>query len=212
MSAGDKLVYFTAHGRAEPTRMLYIVAGKSLNDVRVTHQEWPIMKGEQPLGQVPVFHCEEGSLVMSRTIARFAAKRLGLVGETAWDEAMNDMVVETCSDCMEEITREVYYWLIFKRCPEPEDSAKVKEAVRGKIVKSMNFIQSLAEKKGKKFILDDKILFADIGLYCFLEFGRKAFPDLLEITPWVKEFVEKFQNDERIKNYLATRPPSPIGI
>ena len=30
----------------------------------------------------------------------------------------------------------------------------------------------------------------------------------MEITPWVKEFVEKFSNEERMKKYLSERPES----
>ena len=32
------------------------------------------------------------------------------------------------------------------------------------------------------------------------------YPDSMEITPWVKEFVSNFESDERVKKYLAERP------
>ena len=44
MASGDKLVYFDARARGEPTRMLYALAGKSLKDERVTIEQWPSQK------------------------------------------------------------------------------------------------------------------------------------------------------------------------
>lgn len=36
----DKLVYFPVRARAEATRMLYALAGKSLTDEKVTFEQW----------------------------------------------------------------------------------------------------------------------------------------------------------------------------
>ena len=44
MASGDKLVYFDARARGEPTRMLYALAGKSLDDKRVSADQWPSQK------------------------------------------------------------------------------------------------------------------------------------------------------------------------
>ena len=44
MADTDKLEYFDLYGRAEPIRMLYSVAGKELNDVRVVMEQWPSVK------------------------------------------------------------------------------------------------------------------------------------------------------------------------
>ena len=49
MASGDKLVYFDARSRGEPTRMLYALAGKSLEEERVTAKQWPSVKGSKSL-------------------------------------------------------------------------------------------------------------------------------------------------------------------
>ncbi|XP_067942462.1 glutathione S-transferase 1-like [Watersipora subatra] len=212
MAAKDRLTYFNVYARGEPTRILYALAGKEFEDKRIELEQWPAAKEEQPLGQLPVFECEKGTLVMSNTIARYVAKGFGLAGKDAWEEALNDQVMETCSDVFNEIPAKIYSWQVFKRVPEPEDSEKIKEEVKAKIVKSLNFIQKTAEKRGKKFIVDDKISLADVWLYCSLVFGKAAFSDMMEVTPWIKEFSQKMEDDEVLKKYLAERKPSALGI
>ena len=45
-------------------------------------------------------------------------------------------------------------------------------------------------------------------LFTSLECGKKFIDEIMEITPWVKEFVEKFSNEERMKKYLSERRES----
>ncbi|XP_067942578.1 probable glutathione S-transferase 8 [Watersipora subatra] len=212
MATKDKLVYFDVYARGEPIRMLYAVAGKELDDKIVGEEEWPTVKEGTPLGQLPTFECEKGTLVMSNSIARYVAKKFGLSGGSIWEEALNDMVVETSIDCFEAVTKKIYLWMLFKMQPEPEDSTKIKEEVKGIFVKSMNFIQSVAEKRGKKFIIDDKVSLADVWLFNTLQFSRKAFPDMMELTPWVKQFTERMESDASLKKYLESRPASKYEI
>ena len=47
MTSEDKLVYFDARSRGEPTRMVYALAGKSLKEERVTAEQWPSKKGSK---------------------------------------------------------------------------------------------------------------------------------------------------------------------
>ncbi|XP_067942737.1 probable glutathione S-transferase 7 [Watersipora subatra] len=208
----DKLKYFDLYARAEPTRMLYAVAGQPLQDVRVSFKDWPAMKNAQPLGQMPVLECAAGTLVMSNSIARYVAKRFGLSGKTAWEEALNDMVVEMCIDCYEDIAQKIYYWQIFKRQPEPDNSDMIKREIKERIMMSLKFIEALADKRGTKFIVCNQISLADVWLYSFLEFGLAAFPELMDVTLWVKAFVERVRNTAEMQSYLATRPASPIGV
>lgn len=40
----DKLRYFEVRARGEPTRMLYALSGKPLNDERIDLETWPTVK------------------------------------------------------------------------------------------------------------------------------------------------------------------------
>ncbi|XP_067942388.1 probable glutathione S-transferase 8 [Watersipora subatra] len=212
MAAKDKLTYFPLHARAASIRMLYGIAGVPFEDVRVPFDDWPAVKAQQPMGQLPVLECEEGNLVMSNSIARYVAKKLGLSGENAWEEALNDMVMETCIECANDLGKTVYVWMIFKRAPEPEDSDKMLETFKEKLLKAMSYVQTVAEKRGKTFILGDQISLADVWVFNTLQFSSKACPSAMELTPWVKQFTENFQNDPKVKSYLETRPASILEL
>ncbi|XP_067942636.1 probable glutathione S-transferase 8 isoform X2 [Watersipora subatra] len=140
------------------------------------------------------------------------AVKARLFGGNAWEEALNDMVMETCLECTNDLAKSVYFWLLFKRTPEPENSDKILETFKEKLLKAMNYVQSVAEKRGKTFILGDQISLADVWVFNTLQFSSKACSSALELTPWVKQFTESFQNDPKVKSYLETRPASFSGL
>jgi len=105
-----------------------------------------------------------------------------------------------------------YNWSVFKKIPEPENKDEVKAELRELALKTVNYIQTVAEKQGKKFITSDKICLADVWLYTTLEFSKLCIEDIMELTPWVKDFVVKFESDERVKKYLAGRPGTVNGL
>ena len=49
-------------------------------------------------------------------------------------------------------------------------------------------------------------------MYATLEFCKLAIPDVMEITPWVKDFVAMIESEEKMKEYLANRPDSLITL
>ena len=53
---------------------------------------------------------------------------------------------------------------------------------------------------------------AEIWFYTDLDFMNLAFPDSKELSPWIKDFVEKMEADERVKKYITERLPSPMGV
>jgi len=61
--------------------MLHAVADKPLNDEIVTVEQWQAdgIKQKQPLGQIPTYTCDEGVVVMSNSIARYVAKKFGMM-------------------------------------------------------------------------------------------------------------------------------------
>ena len=81
----------------------------------------------------------------------------GLAGSNLWEETLCDLLVETCLDAFHDVPTKIYMWKVFKREPEPEDSAKVMEEVKQRITKGLGYIQSVAEKKGKKFLVCDTV-------------------------------------------------------
>jgi len=73
------------------------------------------------------------------------------------------MVMETAKEfCESGVVPKIYPWKLFKKVPEPEDSEKIVEEVRQTIIKHVNYIQSIADRRGKKFILCDQVSDAQV--------------------------------------------------
>ncbi|XP_067943003.1 glutathione S-transferase 3-like [Watersipora subatra] len=213
MGKEDKLVYFNERARGESIRMLYALAGKSLEEDRHDYFQWNKLKStvKTPLGQLPTLTTQDGTLCLSNTISRYVAKRFGLVGEGLWNETLNDLIVETLQEFVNSLIEQVIIWKVLKLAPEPEDSEKVVEGQRTELLKRLVYIRSIKEKQGKhKFLLCDKMQLADVWLYTTLEFFKSTFVDAMEITPWIKEFATNFQADSTMRQYLARRPYSPL--
>jgi len=47
MAEQDKLLYFDVKARGEAIRMLYALAGKGLNEQRISFEEWPPLKASK---------------------------------------------------------------------------------------------------------------------------------------------------------------------
>lgn len=80
------LNYFNGRGRAEITRLIFAAAGAEFKDNRVTMDEWPALKPEAPLGQMPYLEYNGTKLPQSLSIARFVARQFHLAGKNNLEE------------------------------------------------------------------------------------------------------------------------------
>lgn len=81
-----KLNYFNGRGRAEITRLIFAAAGAKFTDNRV--EDWPALKPQAPLGQLPFLEVDDVKLPQSIAIARFAARENNLAGKTNLEQVM----------------------------------------------------------------------------------------------------------------------------
>jgi len=207
----DKLLYFNARARGEAIRMLYVVAGKEYENAIIPDGTFAKIKPDLPFGQVPTLETGDGSLCMSNTIARYVGRKLGMVGSSHWEESLHDLVVECSQDVMNMFAMPgIYKWLVFKIIPDPSDKDEQLENAKQKWIKTLNYVQSIAEKRGKKFIIGDEIGLADIWLWCAMDFTKNGCPDIMSLTPWAKEFAAKFEADPRVKKHLESRPTTTV--
>ena len=94
-----KLIYFPAHGRAEPTRMLLNHAKVQFEDEAVQFADWRTKKATMPSGQMPVWIDDEGNIFNQSISILNALARVhgyepkGLIGIWA-----NSWVSETLAD------------------------------------------------------------------------------------------------------------------
>lgn len=93
-----KLYYFNVRALAEPIRLLFAYGGIKYEDIRVPREEWPAMKQNMPMGQMPVLEVDGHRVHQSNSIARYLAKRVGLAGSNHWENLQIDIVVDTVND------------------------------------------------------------------------------------------------------------------
>lgn len=55
-----------------------------------------------------------------------------------------------------------------------------------------------------------QITWADLAYYVFFSQATKMFPEVLQKAPKLKTLMQKIENVENIKKYLAERPETEI--
>ena len=102
-------------------------------------------------GQVPELEFDGKVLSESLAIARFLAKEFNLYGETNWDQAQADMVV----DCLMDVAMflgKVWYE------KDPEKSAQLKKEFEEEhFPKGMSLIETFLKKNGGKYFAGNQV-------------------------------------------------------
>jgi len=191
-----KLTYFDVAGRAELTRLIFAKAQIDYEDDRIQFADWPARKATMPMGQLPVLNYKGEELIQSLTIARFAARKGGLVGKTEMDEFYCDQFVSTLwLDIANKLVE-----IFFEKDPTAKE-AKV-EARRGPTVEGLDKLASFV--KGD-FVLGADISYADLALIDAETWLERTIPDV-KLPEKLKAVVTKVEADPQVASYLATRP------
>ncbi len=109
------LNYFNGRGRAELARLVFAAGGLEFTDNRLEFANWPALKPESPLGQMPFLEVDSVKLPQSVAIARYVARETGLAGKSSLEQAQADAIV----DCIMELVN-AYYANVFK-VSDPEE-------------------------------------------------------------------------------------------
>jgi glutathione S-transferase len=88
-----KLIYFDGRGRGEICRYLLAAAGVDFEDQRLTYATWPAIKPTVPYNGLPCLVEDDNKLGQSLAIQHYIAQRYGLLGDTAWEAAVINMIV-----------------------------------------------------------------------------------------------------------------------
>ncbi|EJK69656.1 hypothetical protein THAOC_09062 [Thalassiosira oceanica] len=99
-----ELSYFDGPGRANLTRLAFVLGGTEFVDNRFTFANWPEVKGDpssvpaQLFGSMPVIKHDNLLIGQSAATATYAADIGGLLGTSAADRAVCAMMVATNED------------------------------------------------------------------------------------------------------------------
>jgi len=200
--ASYKLTYFNGRGRAEVTRLIFVVTGQNFEDVRIEQDDWPSHKSEMPLGQVPVLEVDGVKLPQSLSIARFVAKQFHLAGKDNLEQAKVDVVIDTIADANAE----------FAPIRWGEDETKKEEAIKKffaeDLQKHLKNLEVLAKEysNGGPFFVGNKLTWADLLVYDILEGLLQIDNNILNKYSWLQRNREEVAKQPKIAAYLKNRP------
>jgi len=202
------LYYFDFRGRAEAVRLILHYGGIAFEDKRLTQEEWGARKekGEfcGPFGQMPWAEIDGEIIAQSKALLRFAAREAGTFGETDFETAMADSLVDSQVEILEKLGKALF--------STDDDAAEQKEQVMsvtipeylGKLEKTLG-----ANDGGKGYFVGKKITHADFAAFAFNETLVKLAADkgdLLESFPLLKAHSERIMALPQLKEYLESRP------
>jgi len=203
-----KLHYFNLRGKAELVRLVFAAAGQEYQDIR--YNPMPPMsadpaikldwndeaKATMPLGQMPVLEVDGQKFCQQSAIARFLAKRFGLMGDGELQEFKVDMVVETMwPDVAGKVTKIFYE-------KEEDKKAVLKQQAAEALPKMLEKIEKWVEGD---FVLGDKLSLADLAIFDVMGFIPFFLPDL-EVPSVIQKIIDNVKNHPQVKKWLESRP------
>ncbi|KAM4032675.1 glutathione S-transferase P 1-like [Anomaloglossus baeobatrachus] len=207
--AGYTLTYFPVRGRAESIRLLLADQGASWTDNEVQMGDWfsgkSDIKKQAVFGQLPQLQHGDFVLYQSNAILRYLGRIYGLSGSSNQETALIDMV----NDGVEDL-RLKYGRLIFTEY----------ETGKEKYIKDLPNHLSAFERilsnnsNGTKFLVGDKILFADYNLLDTLHVHLDLDPKCLASFPLLSAYAERIASRPKLSQYLKSekrnkRPITP---
>ena len=80
------------------------------------------------------------------------------MGKELWEETLHDIITESVQECINTYAIPgIYEWLVFKSCPAPENKEEVLQDAKDDWLKVLTYVQSIAEKRKKKYIIGDEV-------------------------------------------------------
>lgn len=192
-----KLTYFDGKGRAELPRMIFNYGGVAFTDERISHADFGALKPTLPFGQVPILELDGTVYSQSMAITRYAAKIAGLYPSDAVEALKVDMFSCSLGD-MEA----PFIDIAFKTRDETEKAQKMKVFIEETVPK---FFATLEKLVAGKFILGDKLSYADLQFYDFV--SNKVswiFPDFkTDAFPKLNAVVNNVKAEPKVAAYLS---------
>ena len=175
-----KLHYFNIRGRAEVARLIMAHANVEYEDYRFEFNDFATIKASKkhlgylerlswfskekecsspdyPLGQVPVLEVDGKMLAQSRAINRFLAKKYGLAGKDAMEQAKVDMYVDCLEDLIPKIRPAVREYMTNQRNQQDTELVLIHEVAEKHLVPYIQLIEKHLEKNGSGFLVGNSV-------------------------------------------------------
>ncbi|CCD69254.1 putative glutathione S-transferase 8 [Caenorhabditis elegans] len=198
-----KLSYFPIRGAGEVIRQIFVYAGQSFEDHRISIEEWAAVKPTTPFGQLPLLEVDGKVLPQSHSIARFLARQFGINGKCAWEEAQVNSIADQFKDYRNEVRP---YVMVKMGFAEGDLDALSKDVFLPGFKKHYGFIYNFLKTAGSGYLVGDSLTFVDLLIAQHTADILSTDPALLEEFPQFKAHQEKVHSNANIKKWLETRP------
>ncbi|XP_075073328.1 glutathione S-transferase P 1-like isoform X2 [Mixophyes fleayi] len=207
--AAYALTYFPVRGRAEPVRLLLSDQGICWTEDEVQKEDWVAGKGDQKknavFGQLPRFQDGDFVVYQSNTILRYLGRKHGLSGSNEQEST----IIEMINDGVEDL-RQKYYIFLFLQNEEN------KEKYLQDLNTQLGYFERILSKNsnGSKFLVGDKVSYADYNLLDTLQCHLDLAPTCLSSHLLLSGYVERILNRPKVDAYLKSdgrkrRPITP---
>lgn len=202
MAPTYRLTYFDATGIGECIRFLFSYGGIPFEDNRIEFNlnKWRTRKDKPMYGFLPLLEVDGKMVNQSIAIARFLAKKVGLVGKDDWENLEIDAVVDTQNDLRLKLT-ELLLTL------DKDKKTEIKEEYRKNLLPYYlsRFETQVGENGG--YFVGGKLTLADFHFVGVLNAWKYAMGgDILEGYPNLMSLREKVHNLPAIKEWVKKRP------
>ncbi|XP_073540413.1 glutathione S-transferase P 1-like isoform X2 [Phyllobates terribilis] len=194
-------------GRAEPIRLLLGDQGASWKEEEVKLADWLAgkceIKKQSAFGQLPQFKDGNFVLYQSNTILRYLGRKFGISGGSNQETALIDMVNDGVDDLRSKYIRLVL--LEFETGKEKYEKELPNHLSAFERILSQN-------ANGTKFLVGDKISYADYNLLDLLHCQLALFPGCLSAFTLLNAFIERITSRPKLSKYLKSegRAKRPI--
>jgi glutathione S-transferase len=158
-----KLTYFDFDGgRGEPIRLALAYGNIPFEDDRFPVSDWPAVKSQTPLHQVPVMEVDGEVITQSNTLIRYAGKLAGLYPEDALAAAHCDETMATVEDILCKIVPTLFI--------QNEDEKRLsREALAaGPIPLFLRRLESMLNGRGGRYFAGDRLSVADFKVFLWV--------------------------------------------
>ncbi|XP_028513215.1 glutathione S-transferase 4 isoform X2 [Exaiptasia diaphana] len=219
--ASYHLVYFDMRSLGESTRVMFALAGVPYTEERMPYiytgiycDEWLTMKanGRSPFGKIPLLELGDGrAICQSGAILRFLANEFGFCPSSNYDKASADMILDSVKDMQTKLDSQFY-----GNYKNPERREEIRTSVLKEFIpQQIQYLDNILQKNkgGKGYFVGEKITYADIAVFCFLNGylagGALEAPNEIKNYPLLVDFYNRVMNEPNILEYLKKRKPNP---
>ncbi|KAJ3213290.1 hypothetical protein HDU67_003083 [Dinochytrium kinnereticum] len=212
MTTTFKLYYFPLRGVAELTRFLLEKSGCAWTEEK---PDWPTEKMNQPFGQLPVLieyvdGKEVFRLAQSRAIERYLAKKFGLSGSTAHEQAVLESIFESWMDFVGA----------FRTAMMAAEDAKQQafdELFEKKFPDMLKFHEAFLQKNGNNgHYLGTETSYVDMVAFLYMErvseMDKPKFDVARAAFPAVSKLFDTVSADAVVKAYITSERRMPVRL